>query len=401
VQVRERFERYLPTIGAAVPLIVIFIAVLSVPLTAAGELGLSSAETASWILVVYAIPGLLSLALAFRYRQPLLMTGNIFALIFVVSLGNELSYAEIVGAYMLAGGVILIVDLLGLSQFIASLIPGPVVLGLLVGAILPFVTDIFVSLGEAPVLIAATLSAYLLSRRLFGERLPAVLPALLAGLLVTGATGQFGSLSTQISFPEPVVTRPAFSLRAIATATPVLVVLIDLQANLPSLIYLQGQDYEPPERRINMLSGLGTILSSLLGPTGISLSLPATALVGGEQAGEKAQRHNAVYLAGVASILIGVLAPLAAVVPDLIPRALLLTVAGLAMFNVLANTITQIFRGPLILGPLFALATALAEFSLLGFGSFFWALVLGTGVSSLLEKEAMRQLETERSHERG
>jgi benzoate membrane transport protein len=307
-------------------------------------------------------------------------------------LGNELTYAEIVGAYMLAGGVILIVEVLGLSEFIASLIPTPVVLGLLVGAILPFVTGIFVSLGDAPALIGASLLAYLLSRRLFGERVPAVLPALLTGLLVTWATGQFEALSTQFSFPQPVVTRPAFSLRAIATATPVLVVLIDLQANLPSIIYLQGAGYEPPERGANMLSGLGTILASLLGPTGVSLSLPATALIAGEQAGVKSQRHYAVYLAGSASILIGVLAPLAAVVPDLIPRALLLTVAGLAMINVLLNTLRDVFRGPLILGPLFALATALAEFTLLGFGSFFWALALGTGVSNLLEREAMEEL---------
>lgn len=391
MQVQKRFERYLPALGAALPLVVIFISVLSVPLTAAEKLGLSSAETASWILVGYGIPGVLSLVLAYRHRQPLLMTANIFALIFVASLGNELTYAELVGAYMLSGGVILIVDLLGLSEFIASLIPGAVVLGLLAGAILPFVTDIFVSLGESPMLVGGTLLSYLLSRWVVRDRIPAILPALLTGLMIAAVTGQIGTLAAQFSFPEPVVTWPVFSLRAIATATPVLIVLIDLQANLPSMIYLQGAGYEPPERRINLLSGLGTILASLLGPTGVSLSLPATALVAGEQAGEKAQRYRAVYLSASASVLIGLLAPLAAVVPEVIPMAFLLTLAGLAMFNVLLNTMRDIFRGPTALGPLFALAIALSEFSLLGFSSFFWALVLGTAVTWLLEREGIQE----------
>ena len=49
-------------------------------------------------------------------------------------------------------------------------------------------------------------------------------------------------------------------------------------------------------------------------------------------------------------------------------------------------------RGPLRLGPLFAVAVASSELSLLGLGPLFWALVVGTGVSLLLEADALRQL---------
>jgi predicted benzoate:H+ symporter BenE len=41
---------------------------------------------------------------------------------------------------------------------------------------------------------------------------------------------------------------------------------------------------------------------------------------------------------------------------------------------------------------LFAFAVALSDISLLGFGNYFWALVLGTGVSLLLERDAFRAL---------
>jgi predicted benzoate:H+ symporter BenE len=46
----------------------------------------------------------------------------------------------------------------------------------------------------------------------------------------------------------------------------------------------------------------------------------------------------------------------------------------------------------LLLGPLFAFAITLSEISILGFGSFFWALVIGTGVSLLLERDELQVL---------
>ena len=104
-------------------------------------------------------------------------------------------------------------------------------------------------------------------------------------------------MPARLSLPLPTITNPVFSVHAIATATPVLVVLITLQSNLPSVVFLQNRDYHPPERVIDNVSGVGTLLGSLLGPTAVSLSLPATALVAGAEAGEHQLRHRAVYLA--------------------------------------------------------------------------------------------------------
>jgi benzoate membrane transport protein len=64
----------------------------------------------------------------------------------------------------------------------------------------------------------------------------------------------------------------------------------------------------------------------------------------------------------------------------------------LAVVDLLANALQQITRGPLLLGPMFAFAIALSEISILGFGPFFWALVIGTGVSFLLERDKLQEL---------
>jgi predicted benzoate:H+ symporter BenE len=53
------------------PLIILPIAILSIPLAAAQEMDLREAETSSWILAVYGLPGLLGLVLAsmLQYRD--------------------------------------------------------------------------------------------------------------------------------------------------------------------------------------------------------------------------------------------------------------------------------------------------------------------------------------------
>src|SRR5918996_625196 len=94
------FRRTLPAFGAAVPIVILFVAVLSIVLTAAGPggLGLSDAQISGWIVVVYGLPAVPSLVLTFRYRQPLLLTGNVFAIIFFASLGGPVQLRGTLGS---------------------------------------------------------------------------------------------------------------------------------------------------------------------------------------------------------------------------------------------------------------------------------------------------------------
>jgi len=386
------FRRNIPAIAAAVRNIVIFIVVLSIPLTTAQVLGLSTAETSGWLLALYGLPGLLSLVLAVIYRQPLLVTGNLFFVIFISGLGDRLSYGELIGASMIAGAGVLVVGLLGLTEWLTSWLPVPIMFGLLAGAVLPFMRDAFTTLGDAPAVVGATLLAYLISRGILGERLPAILPALVTGLAVTAISGRFEPAPVRLSLVRPALTLPVFSWQAIITATPVFVVLITLQANLPSVRFLQSQDYDPPEVMVDIVSGIRTIVGSLLGPTGISLSLPATSLMADPGAGDHDIRHRSVYLAGGAALLIGLLAGVAASRTGIIPPALLLTLSGLSVLDVLGHALKEATQGPLFLGPVFALVIALSEISFLGLGNYFWSLVIGSAVSMLLEREEMRLL---------
>lgn len=398
-------RRSLPALASAVPVIVIFIAVLSIVLTAAGPLGLklTGAQTSSWIVVIYGLPAIPSVILAIRYREPLLLTGNVFAVILFGSVGSQFSFAELAGASLLAGAVVLLAAAFGLTRHLTAFIPTAIVQGLIAGVVMPFVIGLFTGLStvdsqgaeiaaRVPAMVGAALVAYLLSRRFLDARLPPILPALVAGLVAAGVTGQFGAAPAGLALPEITFTTPALSLAAAASVTPVIVALIVLQSNLPSLVYMRSQGFSPPERLVDIVSGAGTMVGSVLGPNAMSLALPLVPLIGGPGGGEPALRYRNVYLPAAALLLISLVAGSAAVLAIFVPPVLLLAVAGLALLGVLGAALQAIARGPLLLGPMFAFAIALSKMSLLGLGPFFWSLVLGLGVTLLLERDAWKEL---------
>jgi benzoate membrane transport protein len=381
-----------PSWGSVLSMTVIFIAVLAIPLGAAADLGLSQAETATWIMAIYGIPGAIALVLAFRFKEPLLLTGNIFVLIFISRLGGQVTWAELIGGSIVAGAVVLLLEPLGLTKRLITWLPAPIVFGLLAGAVLPFFIRMFTELGDAPLLVGGTLLIYLLARVFLEPKIPAILPALAGGLLIAAVSGDLSALSLTDTFIAPVLTTPVFSFAAILTVTPVMVVLIEIQSNAPSMVFLKENDYEAPETTVTTISGLGTMAGSLLGPTGVSLSLPATALIAGPDAGEHDHRYlTAVAVAAVATV-VAVLAGLAVELATVIPAALLVTGVALAVVGILEQALRRATEGPLVWGPLFAFAIALSELTLLGLGPFFWAIAGGLLVSLILERDQWKTL---------
>ena len=395
----------LPAVASAVPVIVIFVAVLSIVLTAAGPRGLnlSGPQTASWIVVIYGLPAIPTVILAVRYREPLLLTGNVFAVILFASVAHEFSFAELSGASLVAGAIVVLAAAFRLTRHLSDWIPAPIVQGLIAGVVMPFVTGLFTGLStvdaqgaaiaaRVPAMVGAAFVAYLLSRRFLEARVPPILPALAAGLATAWLTGQLGPAPASVSLPEIVLTTPAFSPAAIVSVTPVVVALIVLQSNLPSLIYMRTQGFSPPERVLDLVSGVGTAVGSALGPNAMSLALPLVTLVAGPGAGEPGLRYRNVYLPAAALLLISLVAGSAAALAMLVPPLLLLALAGIALLGVLGTALQAIARGPLLLGPMFAFAIALSKMSLLGLGPFFWSLLVGTLVTMLLERDAWNQL---------
>lgn len=382
----------LTALGTGLPLAVVPVAVLAIPLTVSDALGLGAAERTSWILALYGLPTLVNVVLAWSWRLPVVYTGNLLALLFFVSLGEDVTYGELVGATMASGLVVAALGLTGTTARLGRWIPTPVVMGLLAGIVLPFVADGFGFVEQAPAMMGTLFGAYLLGRAVLPRSVPAVLPATAVALVVAWATGRIGPAPGLPDLPRPLWIAPEFAPASWATLVPVLVVLMTVEANVPSLALLRRQGYRAPGRALETLSGLGTVAASSLGPTCLSISLLATSLTADPRSGPREARYRVVLVASAATALIAVFAAGASALLAWLPLPLLYGVAGLALLDVLAGALRDVARGPLWLGPLFALAITVSDLSLAGFGAPFWALLVGTVAAYGLEREGLRQL---------
>ena len=379
-------------LAASIPITIFSVAALSLPLASAQSLGLSSRQTGAWIFALYAAPGLASIVLTLVYRQPLLVAWHIAVVAFVASLAQIFPYDEILGAMIVAGLVVAALGALGLTPWVATLVPTPVVFGVVAGNVLPFVVGTFEALNTEGVLVGAALAAYLVGRRMFPPRVPPILPALVVGLALASATGRLHGLATGWTWPALTPATPSLTPAAVITVVPVAVPLIALHANLTAVAYLRSQQYVPPARVIEVTTGLATVVASLYGPCPICMGALVTPLTAGPEAGERSVRPWAAYAGAAGFLLIALGAGVAAGLPVLLPLPLLLAVAGLALLGVLSQALEQVMKGPLRLGPLVAFAITSSTLSLFGLGAAFWALLLGTVTAVVVEGDALRTL---------
>jgi benzoate membrane transport protein len=379
----------LTALNTSVPVLIFSVTRLSIVIAAATAMELSPVQTTSLIVGLYAVPGILTLILVAIFRLPFMMGWSTPVIVFLASVGVQATYPEILGAMIVAGIAVTVIGVLGLSARLSRLVPSSIVFGLLAGMVLPFIVRIFNDVGAHPVMIGGLVVAFLLGRRFLEPRVPAIIVALVIGLLIAGSMGRISSAPTGWSLPEVSLIMPAFSMTAILMIVPVVVIVLLVQGNLPSVVYLESQHYHPPKRLLDIVAGIGTGLGSLVGAVPVSMASMVMPLLAGPDAGPRPTRHWAAYIVATGLVTVALLGSIAAQLPAIVPISLLLAVAGLALLPVLGQALTALATGPLKLGPLFAFVVAVSEMTLLGLGPLFWALVIGLSVSMLLERKEL------------
>ena len=124
-------------------------------LAVAAQLRLSADETASWILIVWVTSAAASIYASLLYRIPIPITWTIPGIIYLGALAGRFSYAEIVGANLLAGVLMVVLGALGIGKRIMTWLPFPIVMGMFAGSILEYGTRL-VSATVEDALVAGT-----------------------------------------------------------------------------------------------------------------------------------------------------------------------------------------------------------------------------------------------------
>ncbi len=359
---------------------------LPLHLEVAGQLGLSPSESSSWIFVIWFAGAITSVALTLFYRLPIPITWTIPCVIYLGTLSCQFSFAEIVGANLIAGVAILLLGALGIGERIMAWLPLPIVMGMFGGSILVYVTRM-VAASVADVLVAGiTVASYLVGRLIGNPRIP---PMGLAVIVGGVAVFLFGDTTTEVvswSLPDLAFPGMQFSLPAvIAVSLPMILLAMGL-GNVQGLGFLLSQGYRVPITAVTVTVGLNSMVNTLLGGHPATVARTGAAILASPDAGPKEGRYWASLIAATLTISIALGAGTLTSLLAVLPRTFVVTLAGLAILSSLQSAFETAFGGKLRFGALAALVVAATPFSVFGITSAFWSILAGIAASLMAER---------------
>ena len=106
----------------------------------ASQLGLDSAQSSSWVFIVWTTGAAASIALSLYYRQPIPITWSIPGIVYLGSLAGQFTFAEMVAANLVAGILILVLSVAGIGSKLMAWLPMPIVMAMFAGSIFTYAT---------------------------------------------------------------------------------------------------------------------------------------------------------------------------------------------------------------------------------------------------------------------
>lgn len=348
--------------------------------------GLSEAQLASWLFGAFFVNGLLTILFCWLYRQPLAFFWTIPGTVLVGPALAHLSFAEVVGAYVATGLLILLLGLSGWVRRAMQAVPMPIVMGMVAGVFLRFGLDLVRALQQDPGIAGAMVVAWL-GLSLWpaaGRRLPPLIGALLAGALAIALLGRFDTATLgAIELARPLWQAPAWSWAAMVELVIPLAITVLVVQNGQGIAVLRAVGHEPPVNAITVACGVGALASAAVGAVSSCLTGPTNAII--SSSGEKSRHYSAGIVTGLLALGFGLLAPACTRLMLHAPKAFIMALAGLAMLRVLQAAFVTSFKDRFTLGALVAFLVTVADLGLWNIGAAFWGLLAGFVVSWLLE----------------
>jgi benzoate membrane transport protein len=356
--------------------------------------GLSEAELASWIFGAFFLNSLVTIAFSWSYRQPLVFFWSIPGTVLVGPALVNLSFPEVVGAFIVTGALMAVLALTGWVQRAMQLAPMPIVMGMVAGVFLRFGIDMIHALRDEVAIAAPMVAAFLLLSAVprLGRLMPPVIGALAVGVVAVAVTGSFAPTGTTTGgaiLAAPVLQVPQWSWQAMFELVVPLAITVLVVQNGQGFAVLDSAGHRPPVNSVTLACGIGSIAAAFVGTVSTCLTGPTNAIVAAS--GPRERHYAGALVVAVLAIGFGLMSPLFTRWALAAPAAFIATVAGLAMLRVLQAAFTVSFRDRFTLGALVTFLVTVADLSILNIGAPFWGLLAGFAISWLLERGDFRQ----------
>ncbi len=363
--------------AGAITVMVGFASSAAVVFHAAQVSGADAAQMASWIWALGLGMGITCLGLSWRYKQPVVTAWSTPGAAMLITAASGMPMAEVIGAFVVSSLLVIAVGFSGVFERFMHRIPLPLASGMLAGVLLRLGLDVFVTMSQQWALPLLMTLVYLLARR--WQPRYAVVLSLLAGTALAAWQGSVDWQSIDWQWAQPVWVTPQFSLAAlIGMALPLFIITMAAQ-NIPGVAAMKAHGYAPPLSPVMGWIGVVNFVLAPFGAFALNLAAITAAICSGQEAHpDKNKRYTAAMSAGVFYILMGLAGASVVSLFAALPQALVMVIAGLALFGTIANALVNSLADISTREPAFItfLVTA-SGLSVWGIGPAFWGLVAG------------------------
>jgi benzoate membrane transport protein len=350
--------------------------------------GLSESDLSSWIFGSFFLNGLITLLFCTLYRQPLVFFWTIPGTVLVGQALGHLNWAEIIGAFLATGALMLVLGLSGWVRRAMQAVPMPIVMAMVAGVFLRFGLGLVYAVRDDVWIAAPMIGAFLAlgASARWSRRLPPLIAALVVGAVAIALLGRFhpdGGAPHLLAHPNLYVA--VFSWRAMVELVVPLAITVLVVQNGQGIAVLDAAGHKPPINAITVACGAGSMLAALVGTVSTCLTGPVNAII--SASGERQRHYTAGLAVGVLALAFGLFAPMFTRLMLATPPAFIGALAGLAMLRVLQTAFSVSFRERFTLGALVTFLVTVADVAIFNVGAPFWGLVIGYAVSRLLERK--------------
>ncbi|MFJ3314005.1 benzoate/H(+) symporter BenE family transporter [Herbaspirillum huttiense] len=348
-------------------------------------------QLVSWVWGISMGAGVSGLLLSWWFRMPIITAWSAPGTALLLSLFPGVGMPEVVGAYLMAAVILIVIGVTGCFEKILAFIPKGIAAGMMAGILFQFGVQAFRSSVGAPLMVFAMLAAYLAGRR-WWPRYGIVVVAL-TGFAVAFAGGRTELGALHLELAQPVFIAPHFSVGMFFSLTVPLVLVSLTGQFLPGMAVLQLAGYHPPTRAVVTGTALASLLTACFGGITIVLAAITAALCTGKDAHPEPGRR---YIAGIANgvfyLIGGTFAASIVTLFAAFPKELIAALAGLALIGAIVSNIRLMSEDGSHAEP--AVITFLATASgmtLFGLGAAFWGVVIGMAAHWLIGRPAQKK----------